>query len=257
MGINKYFKKSVDELAREVEYKTDWFFTKDTYFRYIEAFKDCVQLFEACSRNLYAFQAFARGIKRAIRIEARDMALKQYKEVRAYVDDAYDFGHQDFTSFARSVRHHDWYADFADDSKVARRAHENMKALKEWAERGGEIYKAYLSKHATQVADNISNGPKKTEDVPYNDKVYVVCAAIRCKQHDITIASPSHFDTMTHKLLDAVKGYESNKWEWEYGFIDSRGNFLTREEALVVAEESRQHLFDAIRHERLFSENLY
>ena len=257
MGFNKYFKKPADELAREVEYKTDWFFTKDTYLRYIEAFNDCAQLFEACSRNLYAFQAFARGIKRAIRIEARDLALRQYKEVRASVEDAYDFGHQDFTSFARSVRHHDWYADFADDSKVSRRAHENMKALKEWAERGGEIYKVYLAKHATQVADNISDGPKRTEDSLHNDKVYVVCAAIRCERLDIIIASPRHFDTMTHKLLDAVTGDESEKWVWEQGFIDSRGNFLTREEALVVAEESRQHLFDTIRHEQLFSENLY
>ena len=257
MGFNKYFKKPADELAREVEYKTDWFFTKDTYLRYIEAFNDCAQIFEACSRNLYAFQAFVRGIKRSIRIEARDMALKQYKEVRSSVEDAYDFGHQDFTSFARSVRNHDWYADFADDSKVAARAHEHMKTLKEWADRGGEIYKAYLDKHAKQVADNIRNGPKKDEGVLYNDKVYVVCAAIRCKQHDITIASPRHSDTMTHKLLDAVKGDGSDKWEWEQGFIDSRGNFLTREEALVLAEESRQHLFDSIRHEQLFSENLY
>ena len=257
MGINKYFKKSTDELAREVEYKTDWFFTKDTYLNYIEAFKDCIHLFEACSRNLYAFQAFIRGIKRAIRIEARDLALRQYKEVRASVEDAYDFGHQDFTSFARSVRHHDWYADFADDSKVAASADEHMKVLKEWAVRGGDIYKAYLAKHAKQVADNISNGPKKNEDAVRNDKVYVVCAAIRCKQQDIVIATPRRFDTMTHKLLNAVKGEGTEKWEWEQGFIDSRGNFLTREEALVVAEESRQHLFDTIRHEQLFSENLY
>lgn len=43
----------------------------------------------------------------------------------------------------------------------------------------------------------------------------------------------------------------------EQGFIDSRGNFYNRKEALKEALRCEQLFVEPIRHEELFSENLY
>lgn len=75
----------------------------------------------------------------------------------------------------------------------------------------------------------------------------VVCAALR--HGSVIICGPRHWDAI-------CRG--SSKDGWEQGFVDQRGEFLTREEAWTVAFCAGQILRrvggDG---ERLFSENLY
>lgn len=87
----------------------------------------------------------------------------------------------------------------------------------------------------------------------------VVCAAIRHPDGRM-ICSPRHFDSVTHAVLNHYAKTEDIK-EWgraDQGFVDQYGEFLTREEAWVIAERQNQ-----IRHrvggdgKKLFSENLY
>lgn len=79
----------------------------------------------------------------------------------------------------------------------------------------------------------------------------IVCAAIR-DGHGSIICGPRHWD----KICRSTK-HDA----WEQGFVDQRGEFLTREEAWKVAEAAGQILRrvggDSINGGRLFSENLY
>jgi hypothetical protein len=84
----------------------------------------------------------------------------------------------------------------------------------------------------------------------------VVCAAIQNKHGEI-IAGPRHLDDIMRNQIARSGGHE--RWKGaEQGFIDQRGVFLTREQALAIAKHTGQ-----IRRrcggdiERLFSENLY
>lgn len=100
----------------------------------------------------------------------------------------------------------------------------------------------------------------------------IVCAAVRHPDGRI-VCGPRHLDeTMWRQILkvtprqwEAMKdecqqiGDESKDWgRGEQGFIDQRGDFLTREEAWPIADAAHQ-----IRHDRnwqtgcLHSEHLY
>lgn len=83
----------------------------------------------------------------------------------------------------------------------------------------------------------------------------VVCAAIRNSSGQV-ICSARHFDRLMHaQIAEQVHG----GWKFaEQGFIDQHGEFLTRAQALAIAEEAGQ----IIRRlggdqQELFSENLY
>lgn len=83
----------------------------------------------------------------------------------------------------------------------------------------------------------------------------VVCAANRVGDRIVTGAR--HYDKVMHAQIARSEG--AAFWRHaEQGFIDQFGDFLTREEAWVVAEAQGQ-----IRHrcggdgKKLFSENLY
>lgn len=86
----------------------------------------------------------------------------------------------------------------------------------------------------------------------------VVCAAIRCQ--GIVICGARHYDEF---MLDQLKlcGFKPGvPGHWEQGFIDQRGNFLTRTEAWNIAKQEGQILRDTGRgdkHETLISEDLY
>lgn len=89
----------------------------------------------------------------------------------------------------------------------------------------------------------------------------VVCAANRLGR--IIVLGARHFDWMMHEqiaLLEQVdETLDSNvAHHWEQGFIDQKGEFMTRQEAWIVAEAAGQ----IIRRvggdgEKLFSENIY
>jgi hypothetical protein len=95
--------------------------------------------------------------------------------------------------------------------------------------------------------------PKPTPESPKN---WIVCAAIRNKEGR-TICGARHYCNFMREQIEVSGGYDP-WYEDEQGFIDQYGNFYTREEAWIVAEENGQ-----IRRRiegndgTLFSENLY
>ncbi len=81
----------------------------------------------------------------------------------------------------------------------------------------------------------------------------VVCAANRHTDGRIVLGV-RHFDMLMQNQMGDDKTWRNS----DQGFVDCRGNFLTREEAWVVASENGQ----IIRRvggdgKKLFSENLY
>lgn len=62
----------------------------------------------------------------------------------------------------------------------------------------------------------------------------VVCAA--CRRGSITIAGARHFDKVMRSQLEAISGDNLHfGHNWEEGFIDQFGDFLTRGEAMAIA----------------------
>ena len=88
----------------------------------------------------------------------------------------------------------------------------------------------------------------------------IVCAAIRNSKGRIIVGA-RHYDGIMHTALN----YSTDSADWEdrsqitQGFIDQRGNFLTREEAFDIAEENGQiiRLCGSENTRKLYSENLY
>ncbi len=74
----------------------------------------------------------------------------------------------------------------------------------------------------------------------------VVCAANRLREHPLCIAiGPRHFSPLMHDQIRAFiqTGGGHTKLAWttsEQGFIDQWGQFMTREEAWVVAVAAGQ-----------------
>ena len=81
----------------------------------------------------------------------------------------------------------------------------------------------------------------------------IVCAANRHKQTKQVILGIRHWDGyMRVQCLD----YDYS--DYEQGFIDNKGKFLTREEAFVVAEREGQIIRRVgVDEDWLFSEDLY
>ena len=83
----------------------------------------------------------------------------------------------------------------------------------------------------------------------------IVCAANRHKQTKQVILGIRHWDGYIRvQCLD----YDYDYSYYEQGFIDNKGNFLTREEAWVVAEREGQ-IIRRVGGDKgvLYSENLY
>lgn len=95
------------------------------------------------------------------------------------------------------------------------------------------------------------NGIKKPQQV-------VVCAA--CKRGELIIAGARHFDKVMRSQLNHIAA-RTHAIEWQEGFINQFGDFLTREEAMKVAIAAGQKI-DIMRgcggdKETLYSEGLY
>lgn len=85
----------------------------------------------------------------------------------------------------------------------------------------------------------------------------IVCAANKFEGVGKTfiVLGARHYDTL---MNEAIKRLPPGTYEKEQGFIDQCGNFLTREEAYMVAVGADQIIRRVGGDEgRLFSENLY
>lgn len=85
----------------------------------------------------------------------------------------------------------------------------------------------------------------------------VVCAA--CRKEDITLAGARHFDKVMISQAKAIGCKHTH--DFEEGFIDQFGDFLTREEAMKIALAAGQKV-DIKRgcggdENALYSEGLY
>jgi len=83
----------------------------------------------------------------------------------------------------------------------------------------------------------------------------IVCAAMR--RGDLIVCGARHFDEVMHRQLQAIYGAEQAYPKFEQGFIDQKGVFLDRKEALKVAEDAGQIIKNTSPHDQLFSEDIY
>lgn len=102
---------------------------------------------------------------------------------------------------------------------------------------------------------------------------WIVCAATRMGfQFEDTyetrvFTSPRHWDPTMHQLIQIVDdAYLEHKIDEVQGFVDQWGDFLTREQAWLIAKENGQikhrcggdeYIYNGETIGRLFSENLY
>lgn len=83
----------------------------------------------------------------------------------------------------------------------------------------------------------------------------IVCAAIRYPNGTV-ITGARHFDSVMHAQLKFIPESIKNNVP-EQGFIDQRGVYLDRFEALTIAEAANQLIRKTTPVDRLFSEDLY
>jgi len=84
----------------------------------------------------------------------------------------------------------------------------------------------------------------------------IVCAAIRNDKGTV-ICGVRHYDTLMHTQIGNDK---TSYWPCstvEQGFVDNKGQFLTREEAWSVAWMAEQIIRQVATSGTLYSENLY
>ena len=86
----------------------------------------------------------------------------------------------------------------------------------------------------------------------------VVCAANLMKDGTLILGA-RHWDTMMRRTFALIYRGEKSEWEMErdQGFIDQWGNYLTREEARVIAEKQKQLIERASDGVALYSEDIY
>ena len=95
----------------------------------------------------------------------------------------------------------------------------------------------------------------------------IVCAAIMATEGIYGISTEiilgvRHFDTHMHTTINAIVNARTgfayiNNSNSVQGFIDNKGAFLDREEALKVAEAAGQIIKKHPPEDQLFSEDLY
>lgn len=115
---------------------------------------------------------------------------------------------------------------------------------------------------SNSIFQNIHNLPYGNEYKPKHPK-RIVSAAIYSKKLDILVCAPRHFDSTMHKALSVYNLSPKDKETFEQGFVNTWGEFLTRQEAWLVALMAHQivrRVGSDMSHDGvgcLFSENLY
>jgi 3'-phosphoadenosine 5'-phosphosulfate sulfotransferase (PAPS reductase)/FAD synthetase len=88
-----------------------------------------------------------------------------------------------------------------------------------------------------------------------------VIVAAACKCGDVIITGARHYDKVMRAQLNAFSEDSQvrmmNRGEVIQGFIDNRGDFHDREDALVIALAANQIRFKHQPEHELFSEDLY
>lgn len=107
---------------------------------------------------------------------------------------------------------------------------------------------------------------KKPFDIYERPEQSVVAAAIRNRDDGRIVVSARHFDELMIALIEQIDpGFTEHPeyfkaWRTsEQGFIDNRGKFLTREEALDIVKRSGQRYYNHSKEwdTKLYSESLY
>ena len=87
----------------------------------------------------------------------------------------------------------------------------------------------------------------------------VVCAANRHRESGVIILGARHYDGVMRQAMQVCGGFPY--WRnCDQGFINQRGEFLTRERALEIARANGQVKYECgngTANTELFSENLY
>lgn len=88
------------------------------------------------------------------------------------------------------------------------------------------------------------------------NKPWIVCAANKHRESGLIVCGARHYDNIMRKLMTELGGFPY--WNnCEQGFIDQWGNFLTREEALIIAEDNKQIKKKCGNPNILFSEDVW
>jgi hypothetical protein len=83
----------------------------------------------------------------------------------------------------------------------------------------------------------------------------IVCAANRDPQTGLVVCGARHFDNVMRRVIEQ-SNIPCKNMHWEQGFIDNRGEYLSRERAMEIAVAAGQYV--KIGHEvELYSEDLY
>lgn len=93
---------------------------------------------------------------------------------------------------------------------------------------------------------------------PTSDLLLVVAAALQHKDGRI-VCGVRHYDELMIAVLKQLPDFMSDGWRTaEQGFVDSRGRFLTREEAWGIAAGAQQIVVtDSTRRGVLHSEDVW
>ena len=83
----------------------------------------------------------------------------------------------------------------------------------------------------------------------------IVCAAVKTNS-GVVVCGVRHYDMVMHRVLAEMKFGQANPPP-EQGFIDNRGEFLNRQEALKIADAAGQILNKTHPYDQLFSEDIY
>lgn len=91
---------------------------------------------------------------------------------------------------------------------------------------------------------------------PIDNGEFVVCAANKHRISGLIICGPRHYDHVMRAAMKAAGGFPFFL-NCDQGFVNQRGEFLTRVEAWAVAKRAGQIRTLVSKHEELYSENLY
>ncbi len=225
---------------------------EQTFFKFGQQMERDIQLWNRAKRTARTVETYYRFLKKAILRAARTLVNERAERTDRLIYECFEVGDKDFVDFCKKVRQLDWYASFSDSAQVYRNFCDRHNDMVKLAETRGGIYVQYLKSYQVLICERIQN---KDQALKGRTERFIVSAAMRSDTAHVVV-SVRHWDNLAHEQVRLL-GDMAKDWTWTQGFVDNKGKFVTREEALVIAEEAGQRFWDPVRHEQLFSENLY